>query len=83
MKQNYKRVAVTPETYALLEEKAKECNIPFVNRIVEILVLNFIDFIGPEGKIKPELFNDPRFNLSDEMIDLIIEKMKEGLKNKI
>lgn len=81
LKQNYKRVSVNPETYAMLEQKANECNIPYVSRIVEILTLNFIDFIGHDGKIKFNIFDDPKYKLTEPMLEALIEKIKDGLKN--
>jgi len=77
--QNYKRVAVNPEIYAILEQKAKECNVPYVSRIVEILAINFIDYIGMDGKIKLAIFDDPKYKLSEPMIEALMEKIKEGL----
>lgn len=81
MKKHYKRVAVSPEIYSILEKKTQECNLTYVSRIVEILALNFTEFIDQDGKIKTNIFENENFKLTEPFLEAIIQKIKEGLNN--
>jgi len=81
LKKQHKRVAVSPEIYSILEKKTKECNLVYVSRTIEVLALNFTEFIDNDGKIKTNIFENENFRIPEPLLEAIIKKIKEGLIN--